>query len=208
MRIGARYVSAVVVNVALPWLAYRVGFMHGGIVWAHAAALLPLLGWLLWDLARHGHFDAMTAVVLVGTALSFVTVLVTSDVRERLVEEPLVSGMIGVVFLVSLLTRRPIVYYLGRSTMARESVARAAEFDAMWVSRLGFAARIRVMTLVWGWGLLVENLLRIGIVFGGGFPGEGRVGVVSGIVRYGFYGGLVGWTVWYRRRIRGFDVRG
>jgi hypothetical protein len=163
--------------------------------------MAPLIAWMAWDLARHWHFDALSALVLVGTTASLVTVLVSSATRKHLLEEPLVSGMIGLAFLASLAMRRPLVFYLARSTLAREGNTNAARFENWWRTRPDLRRHIRLMTLVWGLGLAVENLLRGYFVWTG--PSEHRAFAMSRAIQYAVYGALTGWSIWYRAtRIR------
>jgi len=56
------------------------------------------------------------------------------------------------------------------------------------------------MTLVWGVGLIAENVIRTSIVWDA--ESSPRAAMVSNVVRYSFYGILMVWTFWYRRRIK------
>jgi hypothetical protein len=201
MQIRFRYLTAIMVNAVVPWLAYRFTLPHYGPTDALAVSSIPLLAWIVWDLARHRHFDALSAVVLAGTLLSLAVMLITGAGGRQLVEKPLVSGAIGVFFLVSLAWRRPLVFYLARSTMARESRDGAIRFEALWHTQPHLPGHIRLMTLVWGLGLTGENALRACVVWH--WPGQHWALVTSDVLQYAFYVGLTGWTVWYRSaRIR------
>ena len=118
MKPRLRYLSALLVNVALPWLAYRLAFPHWGLQGGLIASALAPIAWITWDLLRYRHFDALSALVLAGIALSLVALVAGGDVRLKSVEDPMVSGMIGVAFLVSLALPRPLAFYLARSTMS------------------------------------------------------------------------------------------
>jgi hypothetical protein len=52
--------------------------------------------------------------------------------RFLLLRESLVSGMIGIVFLGSLLLPRPLAYYLARSTVAKQSPQELNTFEVAW----------------------------------------------------------------------------
>lgn len=193
---SARYVLAFVVNVALPALAYRMALPHWGIPGALMASSIPLLAWITFDFARFRHFDALSAIVLASLALSLA--LLTSPAGRWLREarEPLVGGFIGVLFLLSLPVKRPLVFYLARSTLAREREGREREFDEMWQSRPALVRSIRLMTAVWGIGLVAENVIRVYIV---GHVAGHDVDRLSTLVRYGAYAGLTVWSILYRR---------
>jgi hypothetical protein len=128
MNNRARYLSAICINVLLPWLAYRLAYPHWGHLGALSASTLPLIAWISWDLLRFGHFDALSAIVLVGTVFSLTISSILDTPRTRLFEEPIISGLIGIAFLISLALPRPLVFYLGRSTVARERDGGSAQF--------------------------------------------------------------------------------
>jgi len=153
MKARLRYVSALIVNLALPWLAYRLAFPH------------------------YGQLGALVASAL-----------------------PLISGMIGLSFLVSLALPRPLVFYLGRSTRAREDHRSVESYEKHWRERPVLAAYIRLMTLVWGLGMTGENILRSLIIWQ--WPNDPRSALASEVLRYGVYAGLTVWTFWCRRRLK------
>jgi hypothetical protein len=194
---SARYGLALAVNVALPALAYRITIGHLGLVGALAVSALPVLAWMLIDLVRFRHFDALSALVLAGIAMSLLVLLSGAGRWLSEAREPAVSGVIGVLFLLSLFLDRPMVFYLARSTLSRERQGREIEFDAMWQSRPALARSIRLMTAVWGVGLVCENLARLGITICLTEPDAGRL---STCVRYVTYAGLTIWTIVYRRQ--------
>ncbi|SAL65979.1 putative membrane protein [Caballeronia arvi] len=196
MMPSARYAFAVVINVLLPMAAYRLALGHYGVAGALLASMAPLLLWLCIDLARFRHFDALSAIVLAGIVMSLCLLALKPADWLIALREPAVSGVIGVMFLVSLMWDRPIVYYLARSTMSRERQGRELEFDAMWQSRPALVRSIRLMTTVWGIGLLAENIVRLGVLERMNGDDAQRA---STYVRYVFYGALTAWTIFYRR---------
>ncbi|CAB3800407.1 VC0807 family protein [Paraburkholderia fynbosensis] len=200
MKPRLRYLSALLINVALPWLAYRLALPHWGQLGALSASALPLIAWMSLDLLRYRHFDALSALVLAGIALSLLARLIRGDARMQLIEDPMVSGLVGASFLASLVLRRPLVFYLARSTMSREDHRSAASFERHWRERPTLAAYIRLMTLVWGIGMVGENLLRSAIVWQ--WPNDPRSALASNLLRYGVYAALTLWTFWLRRRIK------
>ncbi|SAK50098.1 putative membrane protein [Caballeronia fortuita] len=194
---SARYGLAFVVNVALPALAYRLTLGRFGVVDALIASAVPLIAWMIFDVVRFRHFDALSAIVLAGIALSLMVLLSGAARWMGEAREPAVSGVIGMLFLLSLFLERPLVYYLARSTLSRETQGRETEFDSQWHTRPPLARAIRMMTAVWGAGLVGENLARLWITLALSEPDAGRF---STWVRYLVYGGLTLWTIFYRHR--------
>lgn len=185
------------VNVALPWLVYRLAEPAYGEYRALLASSVPPILWSLGEFAWHRRLDALSLIVLAGIALSLAATLLGGDARLLLVRESMISGLIGVAFLGSLASAKPLVYFLARATLAREGDERADAFDEWWQE--GRAQRtIRVMTLGWGSGLLAEATLRTWLAWH--WPPE-RVLAIAPFVSYGVMGALFLWTVWYRRQM-------
>jgi hypothetical protein len=199
MKLSPRYLSAFCINVLLPVLAYRLASAHWGLAGGLVASALPPAAWMIWDFLRFRHFDALSALVLISIVLSLAAVPLGGS-QNRALEEPMVSGMIGLAFLVSLAFHRPLVFYLARSTMARENDDGVTTFEQDWLARPRLAAHIRLLTLVWGVGLIAENTLRSLVVWQGGKTPHAIL--ASTLVFYVVYGGLTLWTIWRRRIIK------
>lgn len=187
------------VNFLLPWLIYRLARPQVGSTTALILSALPALIWGLAQFLRFRRVDALSALVLLGIVLSLLVMALGGSPRLLLLRESLVSGAIGIVFLLSLAARRPLIFYLGRATVAREMEGGADRFEMLWREQPGFAASIRLMTLVWGLGLTGENALRSWLAWT--WPIE-RFLLISPIISYGIYGALVLWTLWYRKRMK------
>lgn len=200
MKSRLRYLSALLVNFALPWLAYRLAFPHWGPAGALAASALPLIAWMTVDLLRYRHFDALSALLLAGVLPALAARLIFSDARLLSIEDPMVSGFIGITFLASLVLRKPMVFYLARSTMSREDHRSVELFERHWHDRPTLVAYIRLMTLVWGVGMIGENIVRSAILLQ--WPNDPRSALASTVLRYGVYAALTLWTFLIRRRIK------
>jgi hypothetical protein len=200
MNNRVRYLSAICINVLFPWLAYHLAYPQWGHLGALAASTLPLIAWMTWDLLRFHHFDALSAIVLVGTLLSLAVSFFIDNAHARLFEEPVISGLIGIAFLISLAFPRPLVFYLGRSTVAREQDGGTAQFEQWWRDNPELVAVIQKMTLVWGLGLTAENVVRLMLDIE--WKDAAWIAGVSTILRYATYGGLTLWTFLERRRMK------
>lgn len=199
MKIRPSLLFELAVNLLLPWLAYRLAVPHWGETGGLIASAVPPLVWSAVELARFRRIDALSVMVLLGIVLSIAAMALGGSPRMLLLRESLVSGAIGVAFLISLLMPRPLVFYLARATVAREMADGAARIEALWRERPAFASSLRLMTVVWGAGLTGETALRAWMALT--WPIE-RFLVVSPFIGYGIYGALLLWTLWYRKGIR------
>jgi uncharacterized membrane protein (DUF485 family) len=198
MKLRPGLVVEMAVNFLLPWLAYRFTLLHLGETGALIASAVPPIVWSLIELARFRRIDALSVMVVAGIVLSVAAMALGGSPRVLLLRESLVSGAVGVVFLLSLPMRRPLIFYLARATVAREMEGGAAHFEALWRERPALATSMRLMTLVWGIGLTAETALRSWMALT--WPIE-RFLVVSPFIGYGIYGGLALWTLWYRKTL-------
>ena len=187
------------VNLLGPWLVYRLCLPTLGEFGALVASGVPPALWALAGLARTRRLDALSLLVLLGIVLSAAVSVLGGEPRLLLLRESLVTGAIGLAFLVSLALGRPLVFYLARATLAREAAGAGQSFEAAWRARPALARSIRLITLVWGLGLCAEFVLRAWLVMH--LP-IGRVLLVSPLVGYGAYGALAAWTLWYRLRLK------
>ncbi|MGF6967070.1 hypothetical protein OKW43_004098 [Paraburkholderia sp. WC7.3g] len=199
MKIRPGFVLELAVNFLLPWLAYRLALPRVGETGALIASAVPPVVWSAIELARFRRVDALSVMVVVGIVLSVAAMALGGSPRMLLLRESLVSGAVGVVFLLSLPMRRPLIFYLARATVAREMEGGAAHFEALWRERPGLPTAMRKMTLVWGVGLSAETALRAWMALT--WPIE-RFLVVSPFIGYGIYAGLALWTLWYRKTMR------
>ncbi|MBC8745690.1 MULTISPECIES: VC0807 family protein [Paraburkholderia] len=199
MKIRPGFVLELAVNFLLPWLAYRLALPRVGETGALIASAVPPVVWSAIELARFRRVDALSVMVVVGIVLSVAAMALGGSPRMLLLRESLVSGAVGVVFLLSLPMRRPLIFYLAHATVAREMEGGAAHFEALWRERPGLPTAMRTMTLVWGVGLSAETALRAWMALT--WPIE-RFLVVSPFIGYGIYAGLALWTLWYRKTMR------
>ncbi|OMG72992.1 VC0807 family protein [Burkholderia ubonensis] len=199
MKARAGLALELVVNLLLPWVAYHFAHPHFGETGALYASAIPPVVWSIVEFVRSRRVDAVSAVVLFGIALSIVAMALGGSPRALLMRESFASGAIGIIFLLSLVRERPLIFYLTRATVARQMAGGAARFEAVWDEQPALRQTLRLMTFAWGAGLSVEMLLRCWMVVN--WPVE-RVLVVSPIAGYTIFGGLLTWTFWYRRRMR------
>lgn len=187
-------------NFLLPWLAYRWAAPRWGEAGGLMASAVPPLVWSLGELIRHRRVDALSLLVLGGILLSGIALLLGGDTRMLLLRESLVSGLVGLAFLLSTPFGQPLLYHLALATVRRQSPDGGQRFMALWQAHPLFRTRIGRMNLVWGLGLVAETMVRAMLAWR--WPPE-RFLLVSPWISYGFYGSLAGWTVWYRGWLKG-----
>jgi hypothetical protein len=194
-------------NFLAPYLVFEALDARFGDKWSLIASALPPLLWSGYELARTRRLDAISVTVVSGILLTVGATFMGGSARLIQIRDALVTGAIGVMFLATLLLEKPMIFYLARATMARDTVAGEAEFEAMWL-RPGVPRIFRVLTAVWGVGLILQTALMCYLAWI--WPIQ-RYLLLSPYIGYGIFGLLMAWSLWYRRRkiaLRGRAISG
>jgi hypothetical protein len=186
------------INVGLPYLIYVE--MQGSIGQVHAllAASAPPILWSGIEFARKRRIDAVSLLVISGIALSLLAFLGGGSVRFLQLRENLVTGIIGLAFLISAAIGRPLIYQLALAQKSRQSQTEASRFESLR-DKPRFRRTMTIMTLVWGFGLVLQTTVACVLVFRMSIP---RYLLVSPFVGYGTIGALSLWSFWYGNRVR------
>lgn len=182
-------------NFLLPWVVYRVTKPHIGEIHAIMASAAPPMFWSLLEFARKRRVDAISIMVLGGIALSLLGFALGGSPKLLLMRESLITGLIGVVFVISSLIGKPLMYVLASASLKRQSAEDHADFET-YKDQPGFRRMMSVMTAVWGVGFILETTIRSILVFS--MP-VGRFLIVGPIVGYTTIGLLMLWTFLYGR---------
>jgi hypothetical protein len=115
-----------------------------------------------------------------------------------LVRESLTTGVMGLVYLASLLAPRPMAFYFARYFTTGNHPENVAAFNSMWQRPL-FRHSLRVSTIVWGIMLCLEATTRVFLVY---HLSTAEFLLISPFVLYCFLGATMVWTMWYSRFTR------
>lgn len=169
---------------------------HFGEVTALIASAFPPLIWSGYELAKTRRLDAISLIVVASILFTLGATALGGSPKLIQVRDALVSGLVGVIFLASLLRRRPMIFYLARATMARNTEEGTAKFEEVWnmpkVPRL-----LRTLTAVWGFGLVGQTTTMCWLAF---IWPIGRYLLVGPMIGYGIFGLLLLWSLWYLAR--------
>ena len=125
---------------------------------ASSVPALFTLGGVIWN----KRIDMMGVLVVVGLLLSAAFALLFKSPQLLLLQSAAVSGLFGVVMLLSLLFPRPALFYIIRSILTQNDPQRVASFNADWAFPQ-FRSFYRLMTIVWG-GVTVAHLMLLTVL--------------------------------------------
>jgi hypothetical protein len=189
---------AILANLALPYVIYVQTKARIDRVDALLAASLPPILWGLIEFLRKYRADPLSILALAGIVLSLIGFLGAGSARLLQLRENLIAGLIGLVFLGSAAMGRPLMYHVACAVMARKSQAEAERIQGLR-DRPSFRRTMTTMTLVWGFGLLVETGVACVLIFK--MPIREYL-IADPIIGYGTFGGLVLWSFWYGKHRR------
>lgn len=146
----------------LPAIGYTLLRPHVGADWKALAIVLVFpLGLIVSERVRQGFFDPVGVIAMIGILVGLTGALVFHGNATLLkMRDSLLTGVFGVVCIVSLAARRPIMFALGRAFATAGDPTKVDDFNAIWDAP-GAARRFRMVTAVWGFGLLTEAVVRL-----------------------------------------------
>ncbi|WP_248924453.1 VC0807 family protein [Paenibacillus hamazuiensis] len=191
-------VLSLLINGGLPLLVYKL--LEGRMTEVAAlsiATLIPLAD-TLYHLSRHKKLDVFAAFMAIGFILSILAVLLGGDEKLILLRESFVTGIMGLIFLGSLLFPKPLIYHFALRFAVGNSEERQSAFAENW--KIPYMRKvIRVMTAGWGIALVLEAGIKCILVY---TLSTTAFLAVSNVVTYGIIGLAIIWTVAYRRSSR------
>ncbi len=194
------------IDCAVPTVIIQV-LIHRGVPLIEAlaiAAIVPATS-ATAAMVRKRRLDIIATIVLFFLGVGVLTSLTKGDVHVALAKESIGTALFGIVFLASLLARRPLMFTFGREFSTGNDPVRQAEWDALW-SQPYFRFVNRAITAVWGVTYLVEAALRVVLAYA---LAPNLVALLSPMLALVTTLGLIAWTVLYTRhaRRRGDEIR-
>jgi hypothetical protein len=197
-RIRRGLFTSIVVGAIAPYVVFvLLRPRYSELVALVAAALLPATLELL-SYHRHRRLDPLSLLNLAAFGVMIVFAAIGGSDR-LLLGESLVSGAIGLWFLLTLSDRRPAHYYFGRQFVAGNDEERVARYDFAWKAVPQMRDALTTSTAVWGGVYCAELIARLFLVYL--LPTELAL-VVGPLVFYTTTLGLIAWTVRRIRRVR------
>ena len=177
----------VVANFIAPYLVYEGLDAAYGDTRALIASAVPPLAWSVAELVRIKRMDAISAVVAGSILLTVGATALGGSARLIQIRDALVTGAVGLGFLASLGLRRPLIFYLARAAIARNSAGGLAAYEAIW-EQPGVPEAFRWLTWVWGVGLVGQTAAMCWLAWIWPIP---RYLLVSPVVSACMFGGLM-----------------
>jgi hypothetical protein len=186
-----------IIDALCPFLVYRFAYTHTTPLTAIGLSMLPPAANNILTLIRKRRVDFIGVVVLLGLFAGLILFLLGGSPRLILVRDSLIGGVIGTLFLLSLLLHRPLLFYVVRQL----STGNDPEQAAAWTERYAhsrYRYGLPQLTLFWGAVLLGEAILRTWMALS--LPISLYL-AVSPISNFGIYGIAILCSLAYAKRM-------
>jgi hypothetical protein len=192
--------SSVVLNVVLPiviYLALKQYTSASDFLALVLSGVPPMIDSLV-GIIRKKRIDLLSGIALASILISLILIALGSSPKVYLIRESFFTVAFGLAFLVSLLFSRPLAFYFARHFATGNHSENISWFDSLW--HYGeFRHTMYVVTVVWGFGLLFEAIVRTLLVI---TLSTAQFVIVSPFVLYGITGSLMIWMFLYSRQGR------
>ena len=181
-------------DIGLPLAGYYALHLFGvaDLPALFAAAALAALR-VVWVAVRDHALNPFATVMLVVYGLSALLALVSGDPHFLVLKNSIVTGAVGLAFLVTSRLGTPLSLAASQSFQPAHRDELRREYDTDPDVRRGH----RVSSTVWGVGLLAEALVRVPLVYL--LPIDVMVGL-GDAMSIATIAGLITWNVWYVKR--------
>jgi hypothetical protein len=180
------------VNGLLPWAGYVFLQSQYGLSDYHALLAVTIIPgfFALVGIIRKGRPDLIATVSLVTILLSLGLAAASDDTRVLQIRESYITLIMGVVFVVSSMMKKPILWLLARHQAKSEEHKAALEHPDR-------KKMLGTVNAVWGWSFVLEFGAKLWMIEN--LP-ISRVLALSPIMFYGVTAVTFLWTLWWLRR--------
>lgn len=112
---------------------------------------------------RRREVDAFAIFMIITFGIGLLLTVFTGSPRFLLAKDSISTGVSGIVFLVTLLAGKPMMYYFAQRFGATSDAERQ-EWARLYPTHEGFRAFFRGLTLVWAIAFLAEASLKLVLV--------------------------------------------
>ena len=193
-----------IVDVAMPIIAFNL-LTHYRVstLWALVAGgLFPALNNLrVWATSRR--LEPLGIIVMTFLVIGTAASLISGSVFFALIKESFLTATFGFICFASLLSERPLMFYINRQFVAGDDPVKLEWWNGLW-QYPHFRAAQRTVTAVWGSVYLAEAVLRVVFAL---IMSPAEVVSISPIMAFAVTIALIAWTRRYMLALRDRRIR-
>ena len=157
------------------------------------AGIFPAV-WVAFEWVRHHDIDPIGAITLFGFIAGVAaSELLGGNAMVLKIRDSVFTALFGVVCLVSLRARRPMMFHVGKALSAGQDDEKRAAYDELWEEPIAQHA-FAVITATWGVGLIAEAGARVVLAL---VLPTGPFLAASPVLAFVVFGGLFAFTLRY-----------
>ncbi|GBC10493.1 hypothetical protein RclHR1_09680003 [Rhizophagus clarus] len=206
-------------EVILPFILYYVLRKFMKDIWALLISGVPPFLVVIFGIITKRRIDTLGALVIFGFIITAIISTLKNDPRIALLRESTVTGTIGLIFIITLIPikigsfqMRPLIFYFSRDLVTGGTFSKdnsdfkndvIERWEREWNNYAVVRRGYRVLTALWGSGLILEVPARVIIVLKA--PTVERAFFWSSIVSYSLLVVIIltdaTYTRWFRKQI-------
>lgn len=155
-------VADVVVPIALYYVCRSLGLseLHSLLV----GSVAPIVSFAVQGVVTR-RVDGLALFIGAVLVLNIAVALTAADPRTLLARDGWITGLAGLFFLASLRARRPFVFTIARPLAEGRLGPPGEDWDSVWDRVPLFRHVWRVLTVLWGIGLLADAAIRVVVAY-------------------------------------------
>jgi intracellular septation protein A len=193
VRIFGFFFQYVIMEITLPIILFFTLKDPLGVINATVISSVPSLLSALWTVLVKRRFEPLPYIIIGAFVIGLCLTLVYQNPNLRQIDGSVITGCIGIAYLVSLAFKRPLIYYFSRPWVTKNVPEAIKEFDVKWENP-GFRKAMTVISIVWGVGFLIQAAINLALVFTINID---LLIILSPVLTYGNIGILAIWTTIY-----------
>ncbi|MDO4534329.1 MAG: VC0807 family protein [Clostridium perfringens] len=194
---------SILINAILPLITYKILVNHMPSITAlMISTTIPVID-NIYHIIKNKKLDILATFIILGFVVGIISMLFTGNQRLLLIRQSYITAVMGIVFLVSMLFPKPIIYYfadkfLNPPNKNNEGKNSKSIIEEKWKNPR-FRFSMKFITFVWGTCLLLEAICNISLVF---VLSISEYMAISPFISYGFIGCAFFITFAYRKRMK------
>ena len=152
--------TAFEVGASIAIFAYAVDHGASDVAAYLWACLGPLIGAVAYLVRTHDLSGASIAILAFNALSALIAMIGRTDATMLLYKDSFATGIVGLIFAVSLCFDKPLAYWFGQRFAGGGTHEGDDWWEQMWHSYPTFRRAQRVITMVWAVTLLVEAIVK------------------------------------------------
>ncbi|MDO4534543.1 MAG: VC0807 family protein [Clostridium perfringens] len=189
---------SVLINSILPLVLYEFFMLYFSSLDALIIAITVPIFYNIYEVLKEKKVDAFGILMLASFGMGIGCVFLGGGEKFLLLKESFVTFILGFTFLITLLLKKPLVYYFILKFEPDRETFNETTLKELWKKDY-FKFSIKFMNLIWGIAMLLDATLKTILVF---HVSVSVFLVASNLITYSVVGLTILWTIHYRNRLR------